>query len=184
MRYPSMTALAIAAAVLWLAPSAPAFAGQRGHGGPPPSVHANHPTPPASHGGSGRGAGTEHGGAKGPHAASTTASSSFVSRIQGNPQLSSRLTALLPANTTLEQAASGFKNQGQFIAALHVSHNLDIPFDKLKTEMTGPSHSSLGKAIETLKPNADGAREAKTAETEAKDDVKGSTPKSASTKSE
>src|SRR5690242_8736884 len=117
MRHRSMTVLSLAAVVLWLAPFAPASAGQRGHGGPPPSVHANHPTPPTSHGG-----GAGHGGAKGPHAGSPT-SSSFVSRIQSNPQLSSRLTALLPANTTLEQAASGFKNQGQFIAALHVSHN-------------------------------------------------------------
>ena len=30
--------------------------------------------------------------------------------------------------------ASGFKSQGQFIAALHVSHNLNIPFDQLKTD--------------------------------------------------
>jgi len=179
MRYPSMTALSIAAAVLWLAPSVPASAGQRGHGGPPPSVHANHPTPPTSHGG-----GSDH-GAKGPHAGAPKASSSFVARIQGNPQLSSRLTALLPANTTLAQAASGFKNQGQFIAALHVSHNLGIPFDKLKTEITGPNHSSLGKAIETLKPTADAGKEVKTAENEAKDDVKTSTPpKTASTKTD
>ena len=178
MRHPSMTVLAIAAAMLWVAPGAPALAGQRGHGGPPPSVHAHNPAPPTSHG-----AGANH-GASGAHTGSATGAS-FVSRIQGNPQLSSRLTALLPANTTLEQAASGFKNQGQFIAALHVSHNLDIPFDKLKTEMTGPNHSSLGKAIETLKPTADASKEAKTAKNEAKDDVKASTPaKTDSTKTE
>ncbi len=38
---------------------------------------------------------------------------------------------------TLNQASKGFKNQGQFIAALHVSQNLGIPFADLKTAMTG-----------------------------------------------
>ena len=38
---------------------------------------------------------------------------------------------------TLDQASLGFKNQGQFIAALHVSQNLGIPFADLKTAMTG-----------------------------------------------
>src|SRR5439155_26462097 len=39
---------------------------------------------------------------------------------------------------TLQAASAGFKNQGQFIAALHVSHNLNIPFDQLKAKLTGP----------------------------------------------
>ncbi len=38
---------------------------------------------------------------------------------------------------SLNQASKGFKNQGQFIAALHVSQNLGIPFADLKTAMTG-----------------------------------------------
>jgi len=75
---------------------------------------------------------------------------------------------------SLENAAQGFKNQGQFIAALHVSKNVGIPFDQLKTEMTGSNHRSLGQAIETLKPNANADMEAKTAENEAKEDVKAS----------
>jgi hypothetical protein len=102
----------------------------------------------------------------------SSTNTSFVSRIERNPQLSSRLTALLPSGMSLETAAQGFKNQGQFIAALHVSHNLDIPFDQLKTEMTGTNHRSLGQAIETLKPSADGDKEAKSAEGQAKADEK------------
>src|SRR5579884_1494202 len=43
----------------------------------------------------------------------------FESRLASNPQLSSRLQALRPQGTALEAAAMGFKNQGQFIAALH-----------------------------------------------------------------
>jgi hypothetical protein len=44
---------------------------------------------------------------------------------------------MLPAGMTLNEASKGFKNQGQFIAALHVSQNLGIPFADLKTAMTG-----------------------------------------------
>jgi hypothetical protein len=38
---------------------------------------------------------------------------------------------------TLDRASAGFKNQGQFIAALHVSQNLNIPFSDLKAVMLG-----------------------------------------------
>ena len=73
---------------------------------------------------------------------------------------------------TLDQAAAGFKNQGQFIAALHVSKNLNIPFDKLKAEMTGGDHDSLGKAIQDLQPAANAKSAAKTAEAQARADLK------------
>jgi hypothetical protein len=42
-------------------------------------------------------------------------------------------------------AESGFKNHGQFIAALHVSKNLNIPFDQLKAKMTSSLPMSLGQ---------------------------------------
>lgn len=61
--------------------------------------------------------------------------------------------SLLPDGTNLRTAASGFKNQGQFIAALHVSRNLGIPFNQLKARMTGPNPMPLGKAIQELRPN-------------------------------
>jgi hypothetical protein len=169
MRYRSIATLSAAAAtLLWLSSFPASLAAQRGHGGPPPSVQANHPTPPAGHGRSDQ-------SGRDQNASATTTSgspSTFVSRIERNPQLTSRLTALLPSGMSLDQAAQGFKNQGQFIAALHVSHNLAIPFDTLKTEMTGSNHRSLGDAIAALKPGADADKEVKTAETEAKDDVK------------
>ena len=80
----------------------------------------------------------------------------FIGRIQRNPQLSGKLQGLLPTtgpNSTLAAAAMGFRNEGQFIAALHVSHNLNIPFDQLKMKMTGDPPMSLGKAIQSLKPD-------------------------------
>src|SRR5262245_45879453 len=51
--------------------------------------------------------------------------------VAQNAQLSSRLQTLLPASTTVPAAAAGFENQGQFIAAVHAAHNLNIPFDQL-----------------------------------------------------
>jgi hypothetical protein len=68
-----------------------------------------------------------------------------------NTKLASKLQPLMPAGTNLQDAASGFKNLGQFVAALHVSHNLGIPFDQLKGKMMGGD--SLGKAVHELNPN-------------------------------
>jgi hypothetical protein len=62
---------------------------------------------------------------------------------------------LLPAGATLSGAATGFRNEGQFVAALHVAHNLNIPFDQLKAKMTGSDPVSLGKAIQELRPTLD-----------------------------
>ena len=77
----------------------------------------------------------------------------FIQRIERNQQLSDRLGKMLPPETTLQTAADGFKNQGQFIAALHVSQNLVIPFADLKNLMTtGEDPKSLGEAIHELKP--------------------------------
>ena len=67
-----------------------------------------------------------------------------------NPQLRARLEAMLPSGMTLEEAAEGFRNQGQFIAALQQSKNHDISFADLKAEMTGDNALSLGQAMRKL----------------------------------
>ena len=64
------------------------------------------------------------------------------------------------------KAADGFRNLGQFVAAVNVSNNLDIPFRQLKTEMVN-ENLSLGQAIQKLKPTANGTVEAQRAETNA-----------------
>jgi len=74
-----------------------------------------------------------------------------TSTVVKNPQLEQRLQALLPGMNVAD-AARGFKNWGQFVAAAHVSHNLNIPFTSLKARMTGASPMSLGQAIQALKP--------------------------------
>ncbi len=93
-------------------------------------------------------------------------------RLARTPQLSSRLQGLLPPGTNLQDASKEFKNLGQFVAAVHVSHNLNIPYDQLKTKMTGPSAVSLGKAIQELQPNANAKAELKKAEKEAAQDLR------------
>jgi hypothetical protein len=86
------------------------------------------------------------------------------------PSLASNLQPLLPAGMTMDAASLGFKNLGQFVAAVHVSHNLDIPFSSLKTEMVTNNHS-LGQSIQVLKPAADANVEVTRAEKAAKADI-------------
>jgi hypothetical protein len=80
------------------------------------------------------------------------------------------VTALLPKGMTIDQAARGFKNQGQFIAALHVSRNLGIPFADLKKDMV-TNDRSLGQAIQHLRPGANSTTESERGETEAHHDM-------------
>jgi hypothetical protein len=96
-------------------------------------------------------------------------------RISANPALGARLQPLLPAGMTFDAAAKGFRTEGQFIAALHASQNLGIPFAQLKSEMTGRDHDNLGLAIHELKPTVDARAEATKAEGQAKTDVQVST---------
>jgi len=76
----------------------------------------------------------------------------IAANIARNPQQEGRLKAMLPAGMTMEQAAEGFRNQGQFIAALEASKNQNIPFADLKAKMTGDNAVSLGQAIQELRP--------------------------------
>jgi hypothetical protein len=97
-------------------------------------------------------------------------------KIAANPALVTRLHPLLPSGMTLASAAAGFKNRGQFIAALHVSQNLHIPFATLKAEMTGTDHDSLGQAIHDLQPTVNAKSAATTAKKQAAADLKATKP--------
>src|SRR5438093_8268456 len=100
----------------------------------------------------------------------------FEARIERNPALKSKVESMLPAGENLKTAASGFKNAGQFMATLHASKNLGIPFDQLKAKMmSGDPPMKLGQAIHALKPNVtekDADNEADKAEKEARADVR------------
>jgi hypothetical protein len=81
---------------------------------------------------------------------------------------------MLPSGISLAAASNGFKNQGQFIAALHVSRNLNIPFRQLKMQLTGAHPVSLGQAIQTLRPEhgvADTTAQVAHAEQQASEDL-------------
>lgn len=187
-----LTHLPIAAAIVSLA-SVPTLAGSNGHAtlvtqSHGPVTHqsrggATHGPSTTTHGASG----TTHGASGTTHGASgktgTTATSGtttttttgtdspIADKIHQHPQLESKLQGMLPPNTTLTDAAKGFRNQGQFIAALHVSQNLQVPFDKLKTEMV-TNHHSLGQSIQRLKPSANATQESQNATAEAEEDLK------------
>jgi hypothetical protein len=142
-----------------------------------PATPNNHPSSPKANGGN-------------PHTTATTTTTTTPTTTTTttttvttttpttvkNPQLEQRLQALLPAGMNVTDASKGFKNWGQFVAAVHVSNNLNIPFTSLKQKMTGPTPLSLGQAIQTLKPAASTTTAVETevhkAETEADEDLR------------
>ena len=88
-------------------------------------------------------------------------------KLQKNTKLTAKLQARLPVGTDLMTAAAGFKNLGQFVAAVNVSNNLQIPFADLKTKMVTEG-LSLGQSIQALRPAASSTVEASRAEYDAR----------------
>lgn len=110
------------------------------------------------------------------HGSSLAASTNPGNVLDHNTHLSTKLEGLLglsgrTALDTLKTDASGFKNFGQFVAAVHVSNNLGIPFSDLQNKMTGPNAVSLGKAIQELKPDADSKAETKKAVKQSNEEI-------------
>jgi hypothetical protein len=117
-------------------------------------------------------------------ASTATPLNPIAAKIASKPNLSAKLTGMLPIDPmtgktmTLDKASLGFKNQGQFIAALHVSQNLGIPFTELKSHMvtvtpgapgqppTATQTGSLGQAIQASKTTAGVTTEVERADTE------------------
>src|SRR5260370_25366932 len=77
--------------------------------------------------------------------------------LRQNKELSDNISTILkqqsPSVTDLQAASQGFKVLILFVAAVHMSHNLGIPFDQLKTQ--AQTSGSYSKAIQVLKPEAD-----------------------------
>ena len=136
-----------------------------GSSGHVPSVNQGH-SQSASQGHSKAGSG-QLGDSSSSNHTKTSWETKFNERLQTDTAFQTRIKNLLPAGMDPATAASGFKNHGQFIAALHVSQNLGIPFDQLKAKMTGVSTvttaagttetvktepMSLGKSIQELRP--------------------------------
>src|SRR5260370_980187 len=136
----------------------------------------------------------KHGGGVGasPHAVSARPASSTKGStggqktpsqlLQQNKNLSSKLNAILAkqglTTTEIQQAPNGFKNLGQFVAAVHVSQNLGISFTALKTDIS--KGDSLGQAIHAIKPDVDSQAESKKGLKQANADIKDSQSQSRS----
>lgn len=96
----------------------------------------------------------------------TTTLTPVQQKLQRNTNLASKLEGRLPAGTDLMLAAEGFRNLGQFVAAVNVSNNLGLSFTELKMRMVDDG-MSLGQAIKELRPSADTTTEVRRAETDA-----------------
>ena len=161
-----MKSLQVAKVGILLLASAVLCYGQHGR---PAGAMGGHMGPPS---GAGSGMAATHG----PQNASAQSQKRSTDQLlDQNTKLSANLQKLLPAGMTTQDACSGFKNLGQCVAAIHVSHNLGIAFTDLKDKMTGSNSESLGKAIHELKPDASAKTEAKKAEKQAKSDINDST---------
>lgn len=106
-----------------------------------------------------------------PNAGETVPLTPVQEKLQRNTNLASKLEkkleGRLPAGTDLMDAALGFKNLGQFVAAVNVSTNLQLDFIELKTRMVDRK-MSLGQAIQDLKATASATVEAQRAEYDAR----------------
>lgn len=90
--------------------------------------------------------------------------------LRRNANLSSKVAQLLPADTDLQSASSGFWNLRQFVAAVHVTRNLGVPFADLKRRIM--AGQSLGEAVHALRPDTDAQVEARKARASAEDDIR------------
>lgn len=97
----------------------------------------------------------------------TTTLTPVQQKLQKNTNLAKKLEGRLPMGTDLMDAADGFRNLGQFVAAVNVSNNLGLTFSELKTRMVDDG-MSLGQAIKAERADmADTTTVALRAETEA-----------------
>jgi hypothetical protein len=110
----------------------------------------------------------------------TTTLNPIAAKISSKPNLNAKVTAMLPTvngkTMSLNYASKGFKNQGQFIAALHASQRLDCGaascFKMIKADMVD-KHMSLGQSIQDVKhtSSSTASTEATRAEHEAEHDL-------------
>src|SRR5216684_7951467 len=169
MKHRCVSTLAFAVALY----CAPAFA-QHGHGvGGGSGMGSSHASANAN-GANGNGAAATHG-------------KTMDQLLAKNTKLSGKIASM--TGESAQQACSNFKNLGQCVAAAHVSKNLGISFACLKSDMTGTAPSSgsncparagtkttgtktmsLGKSIQSLRPNANSKSEARKAQQQAEQD--------------
>ncbi len=168
MKHAHVSLLAVVVALY----CAPAFA-QHGHPGGNMSDGTGHSA-------------STHGSMNNGRSSSSTHRMTMDQQLSKNKKLSGKIQTLTGMDA--QKACDGFKNLGQCVAAAHVSKNLGISFDCLKSDMTGTAPAkatscpagtgtksmSLGKAIQTLSPKANSKTETKKGTQQADQDLKDS----------
>ncbi|HKW57888.1 MAG TPA: hypothetical protein VJN42_11075 [Candidatus Acidoferrum sp.] len=117
------------------------------------------------------------------------ASDQLDAKADQDKKLTANLQAqgVLPANTDAKAACDNFRALEECVTALHVSKNLGLDWNCLKSNLTGVQTSadmsgckgfagtkamSVRSAIQAMKPDADAKGATKSAEKQAKDDLK------------
>jgi hypothetical protein len=83
-----------------------------------------------------------------------------------NIVLTDTLRVRLPQGTDLHAAAGGFRRLELFVATVHASNNLDVPFFELKRRIVNDG-MTLGQAIQDIRPKSRYWTEARRAEDDA-----------------
>jgi hypothetical protein len=105
-----------------------------------------------------------------------TAPSTTARALPKNQKLVERLRTLLKNNPDMNEAASGFRNQGQFVAAVHASANHGLSFNELKKRMVD-KNMSLGQAMKDMRRSIDSDAGASLAVQQANQDLAAVSPK-------
>jgi hypothetical protein len=140
-----------------LPPQVPANPGRGNFPGIPPNAGAGRPEAPGQSPVAAPGPNENAGGpaVDGPALAGVETAvgpASAVDQLARVPRLAARLEGMvtLPPETTLADLADGFRNLGQFVAAVQVSNNLEgVTFEGLRMHMLDGEGMSLGQAIQT-----------------------------------
>lgn len=122
--------------------------------------------------------GDTHGASTKPASTTNTTTLTGVQqKLQKNTNLADKLRTRLPEGADLMKSADGFKELGQFVAAVNVSANHEgVTFTELKTRMVDEG-MSLGQALQDVKKlsNTTAGTEARRAEAEANEMIKSTT---------
>lgn len=86
--------------------------------------------------------------------------------LRRNAVLSNILRGHLPQGTDVTAAASGFRRLELFVATVHASNNVGIPFVELKRRIVNDG-MTLGQAIQDIRPRSRYWSEARRAEDDA-----------------
>jgi hypothetical protein len=92
--------------------------------------------------------------------------SAVQQELQRNNVLANTLRVRLPPGTDLTTAAGGFRRLELFVATVHASNNVAVPFADLKRRIVNDG-MTLGQAIQDIRPRAQYWSEAHRAEDDA-----------------